>query len=70
MLLRRIKSLQIFSDGSISYYNSNLLKATKKYNFCKKDFKNSKFCNKKDQLLLQNMADSGNLEYRYKFLKV
>lgn len=70
MLLRKIKSLQIFSDGSLNYYNSNLLKMTKKYNFCKKDFKNSKFCDKKGQLFLQTTADSDNVEYRYKFLKV
>jgi len=69
MLLRKIKSLQIFSDGSLSYSNSNLLKMSKKCNFYQKDFKNSRFCDKKGGGL-KNLTDLDNFEYRYKFLKI
>jgi hypothetical protein len=48
MLIKKIKALQIFSDGSLNYYNNNFLKTSKKLNFWENDFKNSKFCEKKN----------------------
>ena len=69
MLIKRIKSLEIFSDGSLNYYNNNFLKMSKKLNVLEKDFKNSKFCDK-ETYLLKNLADHENFEYRHKFLKI
>jgi hypothetical protein len=66
MLIKKIKALQIFSDGSLNYYNNNFLKTSKKLNFWENDFKNSKFCEKKIYLL-KNVSDHENVEYRYKF---
>lgn len=66
--MKKIKRIQIFSDGSLNYDNMNCLITTKNYNFCEKDFKNSKFCNRKKKLL-KDVADHENFRFRHKFLK-
>jgi hypothetical protein len=66
--MKKIKFIQVFSDGSLNYDNINCLTTAKHYNFCEKDFKNSKFCNKKE-VVLKDVANYENLRFRQKFLK-
>jgi|MDSW01.2.fsa_nt_gb hypothetical protein len=67
--MKKLRFIQIFSDGSLNYCNINNSKIIKKYNFCERDFKNSKFCNRKSPLFKTGI-DNENLEFRRKFLKI
>lgn len=64
--MKKIKFIQIFSDGSLNYDIMNCLITTKNYNFCEKDFKNSKFCDRKETSL-KDVADYENFRFRHKF---
>ena len=69
IIVKKIKSLQIFSDGSFYFCNSNVFKKSKKLKFCDEDFKNSKFGDKK-KVFLNNVISYDNFKYRYKFFKI
>jgi hypothetical protein len=68
MRMKKKKVIQIFSDGSLNYNSMNGLNASKSFNFCQRDFKNSKFCDRKE-MLLKDVTDHENLKFRHKFLK-
>lgn len=62
-----MKSIYVFTDGSLNYSFMDQFELAKNYIFLKKDFKGSKFCVKKK--LTNVTLDHENLQFRHKFLK-
>lgn len=65
--MKKIKSIYVFTDGSLDYNFVDQMDSVKNHIFSEKDFKNSKFCVKKK--LINVTLDHDNLKFRHKFLK-
>lgn len=65
--MKKMKSIYVFTNGSLIYNSGDRTGLTKNYTFLEKDFRNSKFCVKKK--LTNATLDHENLKFRHKFLK-
>jgi len=65
--MKKMKSVHIFTNGSLNYNFIDYGDLAKNRIFLEKDFRNSKFCVKKK---LSNVTlNQENLKFRHKFLK-